>query len=506
MSVLKGKAMFYAMRLFGHQKRDVTVKTPTAVAGVRGTKFGIHVYWDNESAGRQTGVRVAAAGGDTAMRIARYGDPDQTFTDCFSDDGVLDVNGRTVTPGNMYRGRDGAVVPTPPGFVRAFESETAVQGGETEGEEPAGQGEEDGDSEGAEAGEEDAGPGATADAADLVTDTTLIETGVEAAGGAAGENIAEGKTAGRISGIALLLVNDSGFPWYGPGKGPFYLHGPNPLGSGADTHRAYESEHEDEPDYRLFLQETDTSGSYAEVTEFDWGYGENKALAAPRTFTYFKGGHYQDSSGKNFLEWGWWEDTGGGADMGKIGEGPAGAFYAATGKIWHVEGDQTHPDYIAYLHQQNASCNYSGDAHGVFVDSTPPTPTSAHLAGAFSCTINFGSRRFSGFLINASGGGRTVHLSGSGSIDPDGTFDIENLSGTLSGHPTQDDPTHVGGAVAGPKTEGVAVAWEAHDGAHYWATGEFHGKRNSLLIYQRPRAHPGQGQDSLLWELLQVNC
>jgi len=37
----KGRAMFFTMRLFKHKGASMTVSTPTAVAGVRGTKFGV---------------------------------------------------------------------------------------------------------------------------------------------------------------------------------------------------------------------------------------------------------------------------------------------------------------------------------------------------------------------------------------------------------------------------------------------------------------------------------
>ena len=152
MSVLKGKAMFYALRLFGRTKRDVRVTTPTAVAGVRGTKFGVHVYWVEETAKARTGNRVAAL--DAEMGFAQTQGPGRSFTDCFSEDGVVDVNGRAVTPGNMFRGRDGAVVPTPPDYVRAFESATEVRGGEGEGGGTAGQGDETGGEETSGAGED----------------------------------------------------------------------------------------------------------------------------------------------------------------------------------------------------------------------------------------------------------------------------------------------------------------------------------------------------------------
>ena len=41
--MLRGKVMFYAVRLFKYRTASMSVKTPTAVVGVRGTKFGVEV-------------------------------------------------------------------------------------------------------------------------------------------------------------------------------------------------------------------------------------------------------------------------------------------------------------------------------------------------------------------------------------------------------------------------------------------------------------------------------
>jgi hypothetical protein len=482
-SMVKGKAMFYALRLFGRRDREVTVKTPTAVAGVRGTKFGVHVYWvEDETAGR-AGVRLAALEGGAGMLLGQTPPPGRSFTDCFSEDGSLDVNGQTVTPGSMFRGRDGAVVPTPPGYVRSFEAQTSVRGGGPggagpgtgSGDDPAG--DEEGDGDPPVTGDGSTTPAASAGVADMLADTTVQETGIRTQeSDAAGGGIAEGRTAGRVSGIAMLLVKSMGFPWHvSSTSGPFYVHGPNPLGDGADTHVAYELQHEGDADYRLVLQETDATGSKAQVTEFDYGSLDPTLPTPLRTFTYFQGGSYKDASGHSFLEWGWWEDT---QDDGKIGESGAGWFLAATRKIWHVEGDRTHPDYIDYLQEQGAVFSYSGGAHGVFVDeSATPSPAAEPLAGSFSCNIDFGSRQVSSFKIDASGGGYDVHLSGSGTVDANGELDVDDLTGTLSGHIVQDEPTGAGGVVLGAEAEGVAGAWHAHDGSHYWATGEFHGRR-----------------------------
>jgi len=412
---------------------------------------------------------------------------------------VVDVNGRSVTPGNMFRGRDGAVVPTPPGYIRSFESETTVQpegmkgsgsgtpGDETGGDETAEDGEdgaEDDDEGGDEAGNplsggEETGYAATVDVAEVVIDTTLQVAGDDTeTAEETGEDIADGKTAGRMYGISAIILNSSKHPWVNPGtSGPFFAHGPGEAGPNPTTYRAYEALQDENENYRLFLEEADASGSQASVSEFDYGSGTNLALPTPQTFTYFQGGTYQDGSGHSFLEWGWWEDQDMGATGGLVGKSGANEFFAATNKIWHVEGDRTHPDYIDYLHRQGAAYTYSGDVYGVFVDGTGPTATELNGTGGFSCRIDFGSRQVTDVHIDATGAGCDVHLSGSGTLDPDGELEIENLSGTLKGHTTQNDPTFASGGVAGAKAEGVGGYWQAHDGSDYWASGEFHGKR-----------------------------
>ncbi|MFA6413921.1 MAG: FecR domain-containing protein, partial [Syntrophales bacterium] len=49
LSVAQGKAMFYAIRLLNQKSTTMTVESPTAVAGVRGTKFGMEVTIEGEN-------------------------------------------------------------------------------------------------------------------------------------------------------------------------------------------------------------------------------------------------------------------------------------------------------------------------------------------------------------------------------------------------------------------------------------------------------------------------
>jgi hypothetical protein len=84
----KGKAMFYALRLFKHQSNSMVVESPTAVCGVRGTKWGVEVV---ELAGKETASRPiqVADTSDLGFRLLAQANPPtppqfQTTILCFS--------------------------------------------------------------------------------------------------------------------------------------------------------------------------------------------------------------------------------------------------------------------------------------------------------------------------------------------------------------------------------------------------------------------------------------
>jgi hypothetical protein len=101
--LLRGKVLVYAVRLFSYRDIQLTLVTPTDAIGVRGTKFGVLVYSLDDR--KAEGTRRSA-------------------TDCFCEEGVLDVSGRTVASGQMFDGRTGQVIPTPPDVIRSFRQAT----------------------------------------------------------------------------------------------------------------------------------------------------------------------------------------------------------------------------------------------------------------------------------------------------------------------------------------------------------------------------------------------
>ncbi|MBN2124919.1 MAG: hypothetical protein JW821_11540, partial [Deltaproteobacteria bacterium] len=265
-----------------------------------------------------------------------------------------------------------------------------------------------------------------------------------------------------------------------------------------ETHVAYEERQEGNEQFKMLLTETDGTATKAQVTYLDWGYGQDISLTAKHDFQYFTVKYnqdhgtsydidnpppecsYRDESGHAFLQWGWWEDLSP-TDPGLVGKEGGNDFYAATSKIWYIEGDMTHPDYIDYLQQQGANYIYSGEAKGVYGRYSPAL--AQELSGPFSCSVNFASRQLSNVSIQASGGSVDVNLTGgSGTVQGDGTFDIESFSGniTVGGTAYSLDTNHSagGGAFFGATAQGIAGVWNANSAdANHWASGEFHGKR-----------------------------
>ena len=508
-SLIKGKAMFYALRLFRYKQTRFKVKTPTAVVGVRGTQFGVHVFRLEEKRAETRGVLVANREGNHPFSLAQAGSGSgpRTGTIVACGDGQLDVmdpltgqrfaqvnpnedfntatGKKTFDPRNRTLNQISAEAEVHEEGTSNGENGTGMEdsaGGGT-GDDTKGDGEDEagdplGDPEG------DSGIGASADVMEGIINTTSLEVQEEVAGGG---DISQGMTLGRVYGFNFFITNNTyGLAWFSPGpptKTPFYesnepgQDGPTSRTGGPEALVGYEYFQGDDggSDYQVVLQEEDAPLTKATVNQFDWGTGGDISLASPHTFQYIKANSYTDENGHEYMEWGWWEDTSG-TEIGKIGDDGVNNYYAASGKIWHIEGDITHPDYIDYLQSQGAHYTYTGEAKGVYVNSSA---ADVHeLSGGFSCDVDFGSRQVSDFSIDASGAGHTVHINnGTGVIDHDSTFDIESYSGDIDGSALDTSEDAAGAAFVGGKAQGIGGVWRAWDGGDQWAGGEFHGKR-----------------------------
>ena len=100
-SMAKGMAKYYALRLLRYKDSKFNVKTPTAVVGVRGTEFILHVYPKEGEKVACGPILVADSGDDIAMYLAENGSGQNGWcTDAFVNDGVVGFNGMEVGAGN----------------------------------------------------------------------------------------------------------------------------------------------------------------------------------------------------------------------------------------------------------------------------------------------------------------------------------------------------------------------------------------------------------------------
>jgi len=506
-SLFRGKAVFYALRLFRYKKTRFHVKTPTAVVGVRGTCFGVNVFELEAERAQQNGVRIADSGIGMGAYLAQAGSESRpkTGTIVACGDGQLDVTDPTtgrriarMNPNEDFNSVTGQKTFDPRNrTLNQIAAEAEVQ--ETDGEEGASVRKEETEMEDAEGTEGDVldplgdseGESAEtgADVVEGIIDTTSIEVQEEVTE-VREDGISQGKTSGRAFGYSFFITDNTyGKAWYfsgPPRKGPKYKSdqvgkdglyyrtgGPEAL-SGFEEFNGNDSG----PNYQVILQEQNAPLTEATVNQFDWGTGGDISLPSPHIFQYIKADSYKDESGHEYLEWGYWQDTSG-SEIGKIAYDGVNGYFAASGKIWHVEGDITHTDYIDYLQSQGAQYTYTGEAKGVYVNSA--VADVHELSGSFSCDVDFGSRQVSDFSIGVSGGGHNVYIhNGSGmieSVEGGSGFNIESFSGNIDGAALNTSVDAAGATFAGDKAQGILGMWRAWDGADQWAGGEFHGKR-----------------------------
>jgi hypothetical protein len=135
----KGKAIFYALRLFMYKGSSMEVETPTAVSGVRGTKWGVEVIESKESASLP--IFVADASDLGAFRqLAQANTGGGGYTIIHSFEGTVFVD--SVPPGQSISLQGGQSViasgaglgnpyPTPPGTLQGLQGEGGSEGGGT---------------------------------------------------------------------------------------------------------------------------------------------------------------------------------------------------------------------------------------------------------------------------------------------------------------------------------------------------------------------------------------
>jgi FecR-like protein len=502
-SVLRGKAMFYAVRLFRYRSMTTEVRTQTAVVGVRGTKFGVRVEPAGDAVASARPVYLAdASGGAPPGRLADNGTEGGFETTVYGFDGevavtsTVDRSTQTVGAGeNVTMGTQGAgaVTLTPPVEAGQFSRDTEAPPPETAGDdgdagggdtaadpedgEGAG-GDEGGDAAGTDGGGEDDADTAAAEPVLPETDAVVADVSQnETAQAIAGEVVSGtqvGYFASLLTGsdgtntnLADIYTNASRNDFDGNSvKGVSIVDGDGHI-TASETGAAGES-----TPYVTRIRTAAGSGSPGTV--FDSGdLGTTRQMDNPDNAP---GWPTDDQLGHNsYMEWGFWRMS-----RWVPGSG-ATPFYAITDRAYFVNGTST-PDAAA----AGIVGAYAGSAWGTYLNGTG----GIDMVGDFACDIDVPNNAVGNFNMTVSGGNRSASiLNGSGSfVGSSGEFKITGGDWALidtSGPPITMDVV-VNGAVQGPASRSAVGSLYGPDGEHVggaWAMDAHNGDNAAVGIF-----------------------
>jgi hypothetical protein len=406
-SMVKGKAMFYSMRLFRYKDAWFNLKTPTAIVGVSGTKFGAHVYYLDPEKMADSGNALS-----NYKAKAQPRENGRPVTVVANFDGQVDVNGIILNPGETFNTIDNVkkydpVVMADIQYAASMrqEGEKIEKGVKAEGEELV-----------METREETTLQWG-ADKAENLTDVTRLETGtitVEKNHGYFSAFLkykATGEVRNAFASNSLQHTNpmDDVYAYGAVNSGSYYL--------------ADEVSNGDEVDARgeVYLDPPGSSSGPVNIEGL-------------RTYL----GYY------NYLQWGYHAAE----TLPELNIG--GTVYELINKFWFVEG---YPTTTAQLAALSGDYTYSGVVRGTHY------PSNADMEGTYSSSVNFGSSSIQNFNLGASGGGHTVSFvqAGSATVDSSGQFVISGGTFKVDGGTVS--YWDVNGAHFGPGAAEQAGAW-----------------------------------------------
>ena len=449
-SMLKGKAMFYVVRLFKYKTVSASVKTPTAVMGVRGTKFGVEV--------RKVGEKVADLSDNSFIYLAQN-EPGNFETVVYGFEGTVDVtstaDGSTQTVGageNLVLDNTGSgnVEPTDPNTANQFLGETEGGGGGGGGSGGSGEG-GGGTGEGADEGGE---TGETGDTASESIAQTLTTQSI-------GTEVVSGTRVGYFS--ALLTRVD----------GSVYLADVYTNSSRSDFNSGSVSGNSiiNSAGFMTAVNTgSDQSTPYlTRINTVAGGPYDSGDLGNTREMDNDEntpGWPMEDRLGQNsYMEWGFW------AMSRWVPLTPPA--YAVTDRAYYLDGLVT-PD--AAVAGMAGSYTYAGPAWGTYFCGGGGTD----MVGYFSCGIDMTSKTVTDFDMSVSKamGPSAIISNASGSfIGASSEFKITGGDWSLSIYPSPSMPIVVGGVIQagasasctgslfGPNAEHMGGAWAMDAGS-----------------------------------------
>jgi hypothetical protein len=462
LTVIKGKVMFYALRLFKHRSNSMIVETPTAVCGVRGTKWGVEVI---ELEGRQTAslpVLLADSSNMGYSLLAQANPPSppqfQTTILCFSgtvftgstappppgappppvitlSQGQMTTVGTgqppappSITPPSLANSFTAGTFAPPPGGSGAPPSSTLLPGSSLM----------------SSVDQVVTIPPPTHDTSNLAQQQNQQQTAT--------------RPTTHYGFASVILQNDSGpsydahlinaTPWNFNGSS---IELADPFGSQAQL-------------------KANGSGSYStpSITYLKSGAGYAIDSGLPVSVSSTELGY------NAYTEWGYWSQP---QKMTYSGDIPIN--YTFVDKGYYIMGDLTTDAQIAALRTSGVVGNYTGNAYGTHFYNGSTT----EMTGTFRTTINFATSAVSDFNVNVSGGGQSASITGAiGTLSgTTGNFSISGGTFAISaGGMTPPLAGTAVGAVYGNNGQAVGGVWgiKSQDGGYpYHATGVFQGTR-----------------------------
>jgi hypothetical protein len=450
-SMLRGKAMFYALRLFKYRTASSSVKTPTAIIGVRGTQFGVEVrkIGDNRAAGRP--VYLADASDSGLKYLLSQLDPAQfeVTTHCF--DGIIDTvslidNITTV----LTQGQSQAV--TAAGAGEAFATPDHVAADFTQATAAPDPEAAKGEGEAAAPTPADTAPETPVDAGAPAEDD-LTPPDIE---NPDKELDLETQGKPRKGYFAGMLAHHS-TSWL---ENVYVSTSRQDFGSATTTIRAEGLHHESGND--AFLDgipgQSFDDPRLKQVKSYDYMdtiiSADNLNLAVT----------HQEIDHNDYQEWGWWY--------------VAQEFLVGTDlhDLWHkgyyIFGEPTPDDGVCGL-----SGDYSGPAYGTYWDASGSAPQGVDMTGSFSCEISSGA--INNFSMSVSGGGKSASISGAYGTFSSSSFDVTGGTWNLNGTPLVPGTHYMGahGSLYGPNGEDIGGNWGMYKDSANGAAGIFQGKK-----------------------------
>ncbi len=447
LNMLRGKAMFYVVRLFRYKKTTARVKTPTAICGVRGTKFGVEVIKaENRQAQSRPFYLADASGSGLRAFIAAAGQTG-TKTLVHSFEGNVDVTStadmteKTIGTGDSLEiGAEGSgdVYKTPASVANEFKSTTkAPAPGDDGGKDTEeGSGDDSGDQGDDSAASDDrAGDDTNSDVEDksLQASSDATEQSLTTLSGSKSKGYFAAMLSSCTPSLTDVYVNSARQTMDpGPATGGSIVNGAGYYmqGQGGFDNSAY---------LRRFI--TDNSG-----TDDSGDLGTSRPIS-------------DEQLGSNlYMDWGYWTMT----QAVEIN----GTNYTVDNKAYYLVGQPTPDDAV-----NGISGHYEGTAYGTYYGD-PVTMT-----GTFACDVNGSSGTVTNFTMDVANGSHNANITiGSGTFSGS-SFNITSATWNLSGITTGLDKS-CNGSLYGPNGEHIGGTWGMYyDVSSVGAVGVFQGSK-----------------------------